>query len=352
MKRYGRLMLVGLIALATGLSTVHAQACTRVVYLGPEGRILTARSMDWKVDIGTNLWILPRGVTRQGLVGETSKTWEARYGSVVATAYDIASSDGVNEAGLMANLLWLPDSEYPELDGETPAIAISLWAQFMLDNFATVSEAVAYVREQPFLVITDKMPGEDRLAALHLSMSDALGDSAIMEYVGGELVIHHSPDYQVMTNQPTFDRQLALAQYWDEIGGTTMLPGTNRPADRFVRAHFYINAIPKVADAQQAAASVFSVIRNASVPLGISTPDSPHISSTRWRTVFDHKDRRYYFESAMMPNTFWVDLRKVNFAPRAGARVLTLGADQREVFAGEVSGRFRRSDPFTFLGLR
>lgn len=154
MKRYGRLALVGLIALVTGLSAVYAQACTRVVYLGPEGRILTARSMDWKVDIGTNLWILPRGVTRQGLVGETSKTWEARYGSVVATAYDIASSDGVNEAGLMANLLWLPDSEYPELDGETPAIAISLWAQFMLDNFATVSEAVAYVREQPFLVIT------------------------------------------------------------------------------------------------------------------------------------------------------------------------------------------------------
>ncbi|MCH8542218.1 MAG: linear amide C-N hydrolase [Alcanivorax sp.] len=352
MKRYGNLALVCLIALASGMSALHAEACTRVVYLGPEGRILTARSMDWKTDIGTNLWVLPRGVARNGLAGETSLTWEAKYGSVVATAYDIASSDGVNEAGLMANLLWLPDSEYPALDGETPALAISLWAQFMLDNFASVSEAVAYVREQPFLVITDKMPGEDRLAALHLSMSDALGDSAIMEYVGGELVIHHSPDYQVMTNQPTFDRQLVLADYWDEIGGTTMLPGTNRPADRFVRAHFYINAIPKVADAELAVASVFSVIRNVSVPLGISTPDSPHISSTRWRTVVDHKARRYYFESAMMPNTFWVDLRKLNFAPRAGARVLTLGPDQREMYAGDVSGKFRRSEPFAFLGLQ
>jgi choloylglycine hydrolase len=35
-------------------------ACTRVVYKGPNGTILTARSMDWKEDILTNLWIFPR----------------------------------------------------------------------------------------------------------------------------------------------------------------------------------------------------------------------------------------------------------------------------------------------------
>jgi len=27
--------------------------CTRVVYLGPEDTIITARSMDWKKDMGT-----------------------------------------------------------------------------------------------------------------------------------------------------------------------------------------------------------------------------------------------------------------------------------------------------------
>ena len=52
------------------------------------------------------------------------------------------------------------------------------------------------------------------------------------------------------------------------------LPGTIRASDRFARASFYINIIPKTADMFQAVASVFGVIRGVSVPLGITTPGS------------------------------------------------------------------------------
>jgi penicillin V acylase-like amidase (Ntn superfamily) len=45
-----------------------------------------------------------------------------------------------------------------------------------------------------------------------------------------------------------------------------------------------------------------------SVPLGISTPDQPNISSTIWRTVSDQKNLIYYFDSATRPNTFWVSI--------------------------------------------
>lgn len=89
------------------------------------------------------------------------------------------------------------------------------------------------------------VPGQDRLATLHLAVSDATGNSAIIEYIGGKQVIHHDRKYQVMTNSPIFDKQLAMEEYWRAIGGTVMLPGTNRAADRFARALFYINAIPK-----------------------------------------------------------------------------------------------------------
>ncbi|WP_429911153.1 linear amide C-N hydrolase [Glycocaulis sp.] len=329
-----------------------AEACTRVVYLGPEGRIITARSMDWRTDIGSNLWILPRGVERNGETGPNTLSWTARYGSVVATAYDIASADGLNEAGLSANLLWLAESEYAQWDGTgAPGLAISLWAQYMLDNFATVAEAVEDARRGEYVVVSDAMPGEDRLATLHLSMSDATGDSAIFEYVGGELIIHHSRDYQVMTNSPTFDRQLALAEYWSEVGGTVMLPGTNRAADRFARASFYVTAIPQTEDQRDATASMFGVIRNVSVPYGITTEDQPNISSTRWRTVVDHKDQLYYFESALSPNVFWVDLKEIDFSEGSGARALMLGPDQARTFSGEVSGQFEPAPAFAFLGL-
>jgi choloylglycine hydrolase len=155
-----------------------------------------------------------------------------------------------------------------------------------------------------------------------------------------------------MTNSPTYDEQLALNSYWKEIGGTVMLPGTNRAADRFARASFYINAIPKFEDPNRAVASVFSVIRNASVPFGITTENEPNISSTRWRTVIDHARKLYFFESALTPNTFWVDLKAIDFSPETGkVRKLDLGPNQDHTYSGDATASFRESPPFRFLGL-
>jgi penicillin V acylase-like amidase (Ntn superfamily) len=61
------------------------------------------------------LWILPNNVKRNGMAGPKSIQWTSKYGSVVATGYDISTTDGVNEKGLMANLLWLVESEYPNV---------------------------------------------------------------------------------------------------------------------------------------------------------------------------------------------------------------------------------------------
>ncbi len=107
-------------------------ACTRVVYLG-DNDVMTARSMDWKQETGTDLWILPSHVKRTGLAGPNSIQWISKYGSVVATGYDVATTDGVNEKGLAANLLWLVESEYPDAKtNKKPPLSISLWAQYVL----------------------------------------------------------------------------------------------------------------------------------------------------------------------------------------------------------------------------
>ncbi len=339
--------------IASGLVAASvAEACTRFVYLGANDQVLTARSMDWRNDIASNLWIFPRGMKRSGEVGPQSVQWTARYGSVIASGYDISTTDGMNEAGLVANVLWLVESSYPKYDGKKPGLTIAAWAQYVLDNFATVREAVDALAKEPFVVVTDMVPGENRLATLHLSISDASGDSAIIEYIDGKQVIHHSKQYQVMTNSPTFEQQLALNAYWEKIGGTVMLPGTNRAADRFARASFYVNALPKTDDPVKTIASVFSVIRNTSVPYGISTPNEPNISSTRWRTVADHKRKLYFFESALTPNTFWVDLTKLDFSEKSGkVRKLDLGLNQTNTFSGMVNDQFKDSEPFKFLGL-
>lgn len=328
--------------------------CTRILYRGTGGRTITARSMDWKVDVGTNLWAFPRGMSRDGAAGPRSVTWTSTYGSVIASGYDVATTDGINEAGLAANVLWLVESTYPAVDSRTDKslLSIGAWAQYVLDNFATVAEVVAELSKENIVVVTDAVPGEERLATMHLSVSDASEDSAIFEYIDGRLVIHHSREYQVMTNSPIFDAQLAIASYWDEVGGTVMLPGTNRASDRFARARFYVNAVPQVEDRRAAVASVFSVIRNVSVPYGISTPDQPNISSTRWRTVADHKDLTYYFDSAMSPGVFWVSLTNLDLSVGSPARRLDVPALQAEGRSGEVSREFVDTAPFVFAGPR
>ena len=94
------------------------------------------------------------------------------------------------------------------------------------------------------------------------------------------------------------------------------------------------------------------MIRNASVPYGINTPEEPNISSTRWRTVSDQKRLIYFFESALTPNTFWVNLKDIDFSAETGKVMkLDLGPNQTKVYAGEVAGDFKESKPFEFLGL-
>lgn len=325
-----------------------AQACTRAVYLGPDGTIITVRSMDWFSDLGTNLWLFPRGMKRDGACGPKSPEWTSKYGSVIATAFEAATTDGMNEKGLVANVLYLAESKYPEPPAESKSqpVSISVWAQYVLDQYATVAEAVAALKQETIHVAPTMTP-DGHAGTVHLSLSDPTGDSAIFEYVNGKLVIHHGREYQVMTNSPTFDQQLALNAYWAQIGGTAMLPGTNRAADRFVRASFYVKAVPQTAKIEEAVASCFGIIRNASVPLGITTPGQPNISSTIWRTVADHKNLRYYYESTRSPNVFWVNVGDTDFSE--GKPTRTLKVSDGTVFAGNALDKFTEAQPFKFL---
>ncbi|WP_319524322.1 linear amide C-N hydrolase [uncultured Desulfosarcina sp.] len=330
----------------------QAVACSRVVYNGPNGTIITGRNMDWKTKIPANLWLFPRGIERSGNAGSSSIKWKSKYGSVVVSSWDFAVSDGMNEKGLVGNLLWLAESKYPEFkkDGEQPGLAISLWLQYVLDTFVTVDEAVTALSKEDFVVTTFNIPGTQRMATLHLSLSDKKGDSAILEYIDGKLVVHHDTSYVVMTNSPIYEEQLSINAYWKDIPGTIMLPGTNRAADRFVRGSYYINSVPKTDKVEVAVPIVFSVIRNMSVPFGISTPDQPNISSTRWRTVADQKNLVFYFEDILNPSVVWLDLKKLDFSAKAKVKKLIL-EDHSYNYARESSKFLKETKPFEFAGI-
>ncbi|MGV8057732.1 MAG: linear amide C-N hydrolase [Smithellaceae bacterium] len=297
-----------------------AYSCSRVLWADGGKAVVVGRTMDWFTDMKTNLWVLPRGIVRDGATGKNTLHWTAKYGSVVATGFDICSADGINERGLTANILWLAESDYGKRDETIPGLAISLWAQYMLDNFTTVAQVVEFTNTKKFQLVTANMPGTKDRATVHLSLADASGDSTIIEYIGGKPNIYHNRQYTVMTNSPLFAEQLAHLRQYKAFGGSKELPGSNQADSRFVRAATYLSTLPRPGNYRENIAYILSVIRNVSAPFSISTdPARPNISSTRWRTVADLTNRIYYFESTISPNIVWVELDKLNF--KAGAPV-------------------------------
>lgn len=326
-----------------------ADACTRAVYFGKNSQTVTGRTMDWFSDMQSNLWLFPRGMKRTSVEGPNPVMWTSKHGTVITSIYEGGVADGMNEKGLVGNMLYLAESVYPpeSPSDQRPTLNIAEWTQYVLDNYATVAEAVEALKQDAVRMVAISAPTGEK-GTVHLAISDPSGDSAILEYIDGNLIIHHGRQYQVMTNSPTFDKQLPLNEYWKQIGGTVMLPGTNRASDRFARASFYINAAQQSEKPREAVAAVFSVMRNVSVPRGISTPDQPNISTTIWRTVSDQKTLVYYYESTFSPSVVWVRFADLDFKAGTGVRKIQL--DGHPEIAGDQTASFQPAEPFTFLG--
>lgn len=326
--------------------------CTRVIWASATGPVIVGRNMDYHRDTGTNLWVLPRGIDRTDGVGG-ALSWTAKYGSVIAGAFDLMSVDGVNEAGLAGHILWLAESDYGTHDASTPALSMAVWLQYFLDNFATVAEAAAWIERTQIQVVPLADPGTGEVPAVHLALDDATGDSAIVEYVNGAPTVWHDRKYRVMTNSPTYDKQIDLLSRLDAFGGDKTLPGTTLASDRFARAAYYVSRLPEPDNQIAAIAGIFSVIRNAAQPFRIPDPGKPDASQTIWQTVTDLTNKRYIFSSTTRPNIVWVDLAEVDFAATAQARRLELTADAalEGGLVGNVTTKFAASTPMQFLTL-
>jgi choloylglycine hydrolase len=335
-------------ALTIGLlATQDAMACSRVLWASPDGQVLVGRTQDWTEKAGHAFRVFPRGMERTGAVAENPHRWTSKYGSIVLTIYDMGSHEGVNEEGLSGHALYLAEeAAFGERDPSKEAIGIMQWIQYYLDNFATVAEAVEATRSFDFqiepLILPNGFP-----TLIHISLSDKSGDSAVIEYRDGEPRIFHDRRYTVMTNEPSYDVQIENLRKYRTFGGDQPLPGERTPMDRFVRAAYYVAGLQEPADRTEAAAYMFSVIRNISVPFGQGDPDRPNIASTIFRTVQDLTGERYYFESTFAPNVVWVNYGQIDFS--AGGPEMELKVEKM-IFElnGDVTGLLSPADPLVF----
>ena len=149
-------------------------------------------------------------------------------------------------------------------------------------------------------------------------MEDPTGDSAIIEYVAGELVIHHGPEYTVMTNDPPLDEMLTRMKKYKTFGGTQALPGESMEGElRFARLAAYQKLLPEPSNSTEALAAALSLLRIAQIPFRDPEKDTdsePEAVSrgcqTTWVSAADLTHKVYYIDSPIVLSMGWVELKE------------------------------------------
>lgn len=334
-----RTFLAALLATPFAVRADAVLACSRVFVNDRKIAKVVARSMDLPLSFPERpkFFVFPAGMARSSdrsvLPGIKAKIegisdnflrWTSRFGSTAIVSFDGAATDGLNEKGLAAHMLVLAASEHEPKDARAE-LPDSHWAQYVLDNFATVKEVVDAHTAGKFRIVAAYAPelGYVKPLGIHLAVEDSSGDSAIFEYIKGKLVIHHGPEYRVMTNDPPLDEMLQRMKKYKAFGGSDELPGDIEPEDRFARLAEYYKYLPDPKNYTEAVAGAMSLLRIAQVPF--RDPARVEASGqgfwgavqTNWVSAADVTNSIYYVNSATVPSLFWIELEKVDLSPQA-----------------------------------
>ena len=301
--------------------------CTRVFNNKSEDYLTTSRNMDWKTQLPTSLFTFKKGLNKSGMESndDSALTWTSVYDSVVTMVGNEESgygaSDGMNSNGLVANVLYDSNAEYLRKDDDsTKKLDVLRWVQYVLDMYGTVSDVVSEFNKNNIQIVGSRVPGSESEATLHLSISDKHSDSAIIELVDGKFCIHLSKAFTIMTNEPNFETQIKLNDYWrwqwssENKFPSHTIPGGPFPTDRFERAAFYLHHIDAPINAKDSLAQSKSIVANASVPIGfnLTIDDNPNVAPTLWSTISDHNNLIYYFYNVRTPNVVWLNLNQLS----------------------------------------
>ncbi len=300
------------LSLAIGLFYVQAFPCTTFC-LKNKGEILFGKNYDWMVGDGL-VFVNKHGVSKvSGVEGEkTAAKWVSKYGSVTFNQYGWESPNGgMNEAGLVIELMWLDDTQWPPAD-ERPAIDVLEWIQYNLDTAATVEDVIAN-------------SGAVRIASsvkLHYLVNDKNGNSATIEFLEGKLVAHTGDKLPVatLTNDPYAKST--------EYSKRTDLKKAQSPSslDRFVRAS------ARTRDFEKRPLSEKEAVDYAFETLA----DAAQGNYTQWSIVYDQKRGRIYFRTRQRPELKSVDTKSLDYSCGSPVKILDMNLKE----SGDVTAHF------------
>jgi len=299
--------------LITVMTLSYSVAACTTFCLNDDGAPLFGRNYDWMVDDGL-VMVNKRGVEKNAAFVDVPATWTSKYGSVTFNQYGREMPHGgMNEAGLVLDLMWLGEAVYPVPD-QRLEIGVLQWVQYQLDNHSIVAEVIASDADVRI---------RDGSVPLHFLVCDARGDCAVIEFLGGEMTARTGDQlpYAALANS-TYDDSIAFADPY--LAGCGELPTGGGSLERFTRAADLcarFNGDTPVPPVDYA----FSILEN--VGQG---------EATMWSIVYDYDGSRIYFRTLAAPEIRYVDTSAFDYSAGTPVQIL----DMNVGLSGDVSGEF------------
>ncbi|WP_281744680.1 linear amide C-N hydrolase [Polynucleobacter yangtzensis] len=329
------------------ISFIHASlACTAVNTMAKDGTVVAGRNMDWAFDMKWTLMVMPKGSqvllsapAKMGLPAENLSSKHAFIGVTPAILKGgNAFLEGQNSAGLGMSGNFLPG--FTQYQSVTPQdknyVSIVNLGAFTLGMFSTVKELKQELPKYKVWFDPSEVSGIPTAPWLHFVFTDRSGESIIVEFVKGEMVIYDNIA-NTLTNAPTYDWHLNNARNYLALSGTAPkpltikgksinelgsegagmigMPGDYTTPGRFIRASYLLQMAGQVKTGQEANQLIGHVLNNVDVPLGtsISTEGKATVSdNTQWVTIKDLTNNKLKIANYLnRTNYIQMDLNKL-----------------------------------------
>ncbi|MGI9472366.1 MAG: choloylglycine hydrolase family protein [Rubripirellula sp.] len=306
------------------LTVRSASACTGIVLKSLDGATVAARTMEFSFDIRSNIVVVPAGTKITTLAWndeEEGFTYEAKYGFAGANCLEKpVVVDGVNEKGLYFGAFYFAGSaEFESVNDQNRDRAISSeeLGNWILSRFASIEELkVALPRVS---VVGTHIKEIGSIAPFHYAVSDATGESVVIEYTKSGLTIFDNT-VNAVTNNPSFDWHATNLQNYVGLSpvnrnevtvgrekirpfgqGTGLfgLPGDHSSPSRFVRAVAFANTSLPARSSADAIFNAFHILNAFDIPMG-SIRESGGESLTDytvWTSAANTKEAIYYYKT-------------------------------------------------------
>ncbi|HYF97898.1 MAG TPA: choloylglycine hydrolase family protein [Coxiellaceae bacterium] len=346
-----------------------ALACTDIQVRASDGSNIIARSMEFSVDMQSNLRTSTQGRVFNTTApnGKAGLAWQAKYGYVYLDAFNLdVALDGMNETGLSVENLYLPGyAEYQTVPvgKDKQALPYLNFADWVLGNFKSVDEVKSALAQIYVYAQAITVPGHGNVVfPLHFAIHDASGKGIVVEYLKGKLNIY---DYMgVMTNSPGYQWHLDNLQNYIHLApinppavkvngityevngvgfGMIGLPGDVSPPSRFVKMATLLHVAFPVNNANSALNLAQHIINNVDIPLGLvrepSQGDATN-ETTQWVVFKDLNNKIFYYRTYGDLTLRSVSLNKLSFSPNAARLKMPIARAQ---YVDDLTGQFMQT---------